>query len=137
MLRSLFSNKGEIIEFALRLIAAIIMIQTLYFKFTGAEESVYIFSSLHAEPFGRYITGVGEAIASVLLFIPKLKYLGAIISIGMMAGAIIAHLFIIGIYINNDGGELFIFALTVLLCCSFVLMRGFLQKKITLKPLSL
>ena len=113
------------------------MIQTLYFKFTGAEESVYIFSSLHAEPFGRYITGVGEAIASVLLFIPKLKYLGAIISIGMMAGAIIAHLFIIGIYINNDGGELFIFALTVLLCCSFVLMRGFLQKKITLKPLSL
>jgi len=137
MLRSLFSNKGEIIEFALRLIAAIIMIQTLYFKFTGAEESVYIFSSLHAEPFGRYITGVGEALASVLLFIPNLKYLGALLSVGMMIGAIAAHLFIIGIYINNDGGELFVFALTVLICCSFVLIRGFHQKKITLKPLSL
>jgi hypothetical protein len=137
MLRSLFSNKGEIIEFALRLIAAVIMIQTLYFKFTGAEESVYIFSSLHAEPFGRYLTGVGEALASVLLFIPNLKYLGALLSFGMMIGAIAAHLFIIGIYINNDGGELFIFALTALICCSFVLIRGFQQKKITLKPLSL
>ena len=137
MSQSLFSNKWEILEFVLRLIAAIIMLQTLYFKFTGAEESIYIFSSLHAEPFGRYITGVGEAIASVLLFIPKLKYVGALLSVGMMTGAIAAHLFIIGIFINNDGGELFIFALTVLICCSLVLIRGFQQKKITLKPLSL
>jgi hypothetical protein len=113
------------------------MIQTLYFKFTGAEESVYIFSSLHAEPFGRYITGVGEALASALLFIPNLKYIGAILSVGMMTGAIAVHLFIIGIFINNDGGELFIFALTVLICCSFLLIRGYQQKKIILKPLSL
>ena len=135
MALTVFRSKEQAVEFALRLIAAVIMVQTLFFKFTGAAESVYIFSRLGAEPFGRYATGIGEAIASVLLFIPRTKYIGAMMGAGMMAGAMASHLFILGISIMDDGGELFSFACIVFLCCSYLLLRGYQRKDITLKPL--
>lgn len=104
----------------LRIIAALIMLQTLYFKFTGAEESVYIFSQLGVEPWGRIGTGVLELITSFLILYPRTTFLGSVLAIGLMCGAIIAHLTKLGITVKNDGGQLFIYALLVLIS-SFIL----------------
>lgn len=98
----------------LRIIAALIMLQTLFFKFTAADESVYIFSRLGMEPWGRIGTGVLELIASALILFPKTTAIGALLAIGLMSGAIWFHLTRLGISVKNDGGQLFIYALIVL-----------------------
>ena len=110
--------KTSIIFWITRIIAALIMLQTLYFKFTGAEESVNLFTQLHAEPWGRIGTGVLELIASVLILIPATVWLGALLASGLMFGAIASHLFVIGIS-RNDGGQLFWYALIVLACALY------------------
>lgn len=107
----------------LRLVAAVILLQTLFFKFTGARESVYIFSTLGAEPWGRIASGVFELIASTLLLIPRTMLVGAILSILVMLGAIFSHLTKLGIALPavDDHGELFALAVIVLLCSAGVL----------------
>ena len=104
----------SVAPWALRIIAALIMLQTLYFKFTSAEESVYIFSQLGMEPWGRSGTGILELIASILILYPRTTFFGSVLAIGLMCGAIVAHLTRLGISIKNDGGQLFIYALVVL-----------------------
>jgi hypothetical protein len=108
----------------LRLVAAVILLQTLFFKFTGARESVYIFSTLGAEPWGRIGSGVFELIASILLLIPRTMLVGAILSIMVMLGAITSHLTKLGITLPavDDHGELFALAVIVLLCSAGVLL---------------
>lgn len=106
---------------AARLVAAIIMLQTLYFKFTGAEESIYIFSTVGMEPWGRIGVGVFELIASVLLLVTSTAWLGAAVGLGLMVGAIGIHLTVLGIEVRGDGGQLFIYALIVALCSAYVL----------------
>lgn len=107
----------------LKLIAAIIMLQTLLFKFTGAQESIDLFTKLAGEneAYLRVTTGIFELIASVLLFIPKQTWLGAILTIGLMSGAIMGHITKIGIVHNNDGGVLFICALITLIAAIILL----------------
>ena len=101
----------------LRLVVAVILVQTLYFKFTASEESVYIFSALGIEPYGRIGTGIAELIAVILILIPRTSLFGAIMGCGIMVGAVFAHLFVLGIEVKNDGGTLFIMALITFLCC--------------------
>jgi len=98
----------------LKVIVAIILLQTLYFKFSASAESVYIFEKLGLEPFGRIGSGIIELIASVLLFVDKTRFYASLTVVGTMLGAIISHLFILGIEIMNDGGTLFILAVIVL-----------------------
>ena len=97
----------------LRFIVALILLQTLYFKFTASPESVFIFSTLGMEPYGRILSGIGELIASILLLIPSTVIFGAILSIGIISGAILSHLTLLGIVVMDDGGLLFILALIV------------------------
>ncbi len=103
------------ILFLLRVIVAFILIQTLFFKFTAAPESKYVFSSLGVEPWGRVFTGILELFASLLLLIPSTQIIGAIFTIMIMGGAILSHLFILGIVVQNDGGLLFSLA-----CFTFI-----------------
>jgi len=103
--------------------AAIILLQTLFFKFSAAPESVFIFSSLGMEPWGRIGSGVAELLAAVLLLIPRTSWMGACLAIGIMAGALLSHLFILGIEIMDDGGTLFFLALIVLFCSIVVLIQ--------------
>ncbi|NHM08174.1 DoxX family membrane protein [Flavobacterium sp. CYK-4] len=110
----------NILLWILRLTAAVILLQTLYFKFTGAEESVYIFSTLGAEPYGRIGSGVIELVASVLILIPRTTWMGALLGLGTMMGAIFSHLFILGIEVQNDGGTLFILAVITWICCALL-----------------
>jgi uncharacterized membrane protein YphA (DoxX/SURF4 family) len=108
-------------SWVLRVVAAIILLQTLFFKFTAAPESVYIFTKVGAEPWGRIGSGVVELIAAILLLVPRTAWLGAGIAIGVMAGAIISHLTVLGIVVMNDGGLLLILALTVFVSSAIVL----------------
>lgn len=107
----------NILSWILRIIAAIILLQTLYFKFTAQPESVALFTKLGAEPWGRIGTGIIELIAGILLLIPVTAFVGAFLGIGLMSGAILSHLAVIGIESNGDGGQLFILAIVVLVCC--------------------
>jgi len=111
----------KIITLLCRVVAAVILLQTLFFKFTAAPESVYIFSKVGLEPWGRIGSGVVELIAALLLFVPGYHWLGAIVAIGVLAGAIMSHLTILGIVVMNDGGLLFFLALITVACCAVVL----------------
>lgn len=99
----------------IRVVPAIILLQTLFYKFSGAEESVYIFSKIGLEPYGRIGIGIAELIAAALILIPKTSVYGAIISLGLMLGALQFHITTLGIEVLNDGGKLFILALLVLI----------------------
>jgi putative oxidoreductase len=116
------SRTQTIVSWLLQLTVAAILLQTLFFKFTGAEESVYIFSRLGAEPWGRIGSGVVELVASVLLLMPALAPVGAILTMGVMAGAIVSHLTILGIEVKGDGGLLFGLALTAFIGAAIVLV---------------
>jgi putative oxidoreductase len=106
---------------AARIVAALIMFQTLYFKFTGASESVEIFTIVGMEPWGRFAVGILELVASILLLINATAWMGAALGAGLMAGAIGMHLTILGIPIQNDGGYLFFLAVAVFFCSLYIL----------------
>lgn len=109
------------LNLGLRVIAAVILAQTLFFKFSGAEESVYIFQTLGMEPWGRLGSGVAELICAILLLVPRTAWLGALGGLGVISGAILSHLFVLGIEIKGDGGLLFGLAVAVFVCCAGVL----------------
>jgi hypothetical protein len=111
------------VSWILRAIAAFILLQTLFFKFTGAPESVYIFSKLGIEPWGRIGSGVTELIAAALLLFPRTVIFGAGLSLAVISVAILSHLTKLGIALPQvgDQGELFALAVAVFLCSAAVL----------------
>ena len=115
-----------LVSWAMRIIAAGILLQTLYFKFTGAPESVYIFETVGMEPYGRIGSGIMELIAAILLLVPRTAWLGAVLGIGVISGAIFFHLTKLGIEVQGDGGLLFYLAVVVLFCC---LVTLYIHKK--------
>jgi uncharacterized membrane protein YphA (DoxX/SURF4 family) len=120
-------NIKNIFFWIIRLVAAVILLQTLYFKFTGHPESVELFTKLGVEPWGRIATGVIEAIAGGLLLFPATAWIGAVLGSGLMVGAILSHLTVIGIESRGDGGQLFMLAWIVLVCCLLTLWQSRVQ----------
>jgi uncharacterized membrane protein YphA (DoxX/SURF4 family) len=108
----------NVLSWALRVIASLILLQTLFFKFTAAPESVYIFTKVGAEPWGRITSGVVELIAAVLLLTPRFTWLGSVLALGVMAGAILSHLTILGVEVQGDKGLLFVLAVIVFISSS-------------------
>jgi len=115
------SRKIYYIERVAAIIAAAILIQTLYFKFTGHPESVRIFSDLGIEPYGRIGLGVIELITALMILIPRIAAHGGLLGSGIMLGAIASHFFILGIEVNNDKGMLLVMAIITFICCLIVL----------------
>ncbi|MDC6386778.1 DoxX family protein [Flagellimonas taeanensis] len=107
----------QIVFVLLRIVPAIILLQTLYFKFSAAPESVFIFETLGLEPYGRIGLGIVELITAVLLLVPRTTWIGALLGIGIMAGALFSHITTLGVVVQDDGGTLFIMALITFLCC--------------------
>ena len=115
------NSKGiQILNLVLRILSAGLLFQTLYFKFSGAPESVWIFTTLGVEPWGRIGSGVVELVTGALLLIPATQAIGAILGLGVMAGAILSHLAILGIEIQGDGGLLFGLAVTIAISCAAI-----------------
>src|ERR1051325_10384255 len=115
-------NAAMVASWILQLIVAGILLQTLFFKFTGAAESVYIFSTLGAEPWGRIGSGVVELIASVLLLVPATTTVGAALALAVITGAILSHLTVLGLEVQGDGGLLFGLAITVFAASAAILL---------------
>jgi putative oxidoreductase len=109
------------LSWLLQIVVAVILLQTLFFKFTGAPESVYIFTTVGAEPWGRYGSGVMELVAAVLLLIPGMVAIGAMLAAGVGVGAVFSHLTVLGIDVQGDGGLLFGLACVVLVGSAIVL----------------
>jgi len=109
---------------------AFVFVQSLFFKFTGAPESIHIFSTIGAwlglpwfEPVGRYAVGLTELVASVLLLIPLLRPFGAALAVMVMTGAIFFHLVSpLGVVVADDGGLLFTLACGVWLSGAAILV---------------
>jgi putative oxidoreductase len=119
------SSTFIIFSWICRIAVAIILFQTLFFKFTGAEESKYIFTTLlgeDLEAFGRIGSGVIELIAAILLVIPRTAWLGGFIALGTISGAVFSHLTVLGVVVKDDGGLLFGLALTVMILSLVVLL---------------
>ncbi len=116
------SKPALVASWIFQLLAAVILAQTLFFKFTGAPEAKYIFSTLGVEPWGRIGTGILELITALLLVYPKTPAVGAVLALGLMVGAIGAHLTRLGIDVQGDGGLLFGMAVTVLVSALIVIV---------------
>src|SRR5258706_12374255 len=101
------SRTERIIGWLCRIVAAVILAQTLFFKFTGAEESVYIFTKVGLEPWGRYGSGAAELIAAILVLTPGFSWAGALLSLGGMTGPLISHLTVLGVVAKGDRGRCF------------------------------
>ncbi len=117
-------NFQSLLFWAARIIAAVIMAQTLYYKFSASEESVYIFTTVGMEPWGRIGIGVFELIASVLILIPSTVWIGSLLAVGLMAGALGMHLTMLGIEVKGDGGQLFVYALLVMVCGAYAFWQS-------------
>jgi len=117
-----------------RLVVALILLQTLFFKFTGATESVELFTKLGVEPWGRIGTGVLELIASALILIPSTVWAGSVLAAGLMTGALMSHIFVIGIA-RDDGGQLFLYAVIVLACALYSFWKSKAQVPPSLRNL--
>jgi len=113
-----------ITSWALRLIVAVILVQTLFFKFSAAKESVYIFTTLGIEPWGRIGSGIVELVASILLLVPSTVTVGAAMALAATGSAILFHLTRLGIALTSvgDHGELFMLAIAVTVCSIIVLL---------------
>jgi len=121
-MQNLLPTRGtRVLSWTCQILAAAILAQTLFFKFTGAEESKYIFETLGMEPWGRIGSGALELVAVALLLVPPLAVYGALLALGTIAGAIAAHVFFLGIEVQGDGGLLFTLALVVFAAAGIVL----------------
>ena len=109
------------LSWILRILVAVILLQTLFFKFTGAPESIYIFETVGAEPWGRWGSGLVELAASILLLIPRTRVYGALVALGVITGAIASHLTVLGIEVRGDGGLLFALAVVVFVASAALL----------------
>src|SRR5262245_44656178 len=116
------SVRARVLSWILQLAVAAILFQTLFFKFSAAPESVYIFSKLGLEPWGRIGSGVVELVATILLLIPATVNLGALLALGVITGAIASHLTTLGIVVLDDGGLLFVLALIVFVGSAVILV---------------
>jgi hypothetical protein len=125
----------NIISWALRLTVAIILLQTLYFKFTAHPDSVHIFSALGIEPWGRIGLGIVELITALLILTPKTKIIGMINSLGIIIGAVFSHLLVLGVTVGNDGGSLFTLAIIVFIASTLFLILHKSEVLILLKRL--
>ncbi|MCE9597164.1 MAG: DoxX family protein [Spirochaetia bacterium] len=114
------------ISLLFRVLAALVLGQTLFYKFSAAPESVFIFQTLGMEPIGRLGSGIAELLTVVLLLIPRTSWLGGIIGIGIMLGAVLSHIFVLGIAVMGDHGLLFCLALFTMFACAGVV---FLERK--------
>ena len=118
LMKSIFT-----LSFFLKVIVAAILLQTLYFKFTGAPESVYIFTTVGMEPWGRIGSGIVELLAAIFLLAKRTAWLGALLALGTISGAIFFHLTSLGIEVQGDGGFLFILACVVFVSSLIILWQ--------------
>ncbi|RYG40063.1 MAG: DoxX family protein [Chitinophagaceae bacterium] len=122
-------NSKNVLLWICRIVAAAILLQTVYFKFTASPESVYIFTQVDMEPYGRYAIGITELIAAILILIPKTSFFGALLAFILMIGALATHVMILGLEVNGDHGLLAIYAVVTSIASAYVIIRTTKKKR--------
>lgn len=122
-------NAKNVLLWICRIVTAAILLQTVYFKFIGAPDSVYIFTQVDMEPYGRYATGITELIAAILILIPKTSFFGALLAFILMIGALATHIMILGLQVNGDHGLLFIYAIVTSIASAYVIIKTTRRKR--------
>jgi putative oxidoreductase len=112
----LLTRNQRIVSWTCRVIAAAIMMETLFFKFTGAPESIYIFTKMAMEPWWRYGQGVWELLAATCLLVPRLAWFGGLLTLAAIGAAVVSHLTVLGIEVQGDRGLLFGMAVATFTC---------------------
>jgi len=119
-MRNALTTKSSIVSWSAQVLAAVILGQTLLFKFSGASEARWIFEQLDAEPWGRWASGAAELVAVGLLLVPRTAALGGLLGLGVMIGALGSHLTRLGIEVQGDGGMLFALAIVTFVASATV-----------------
>jgi len=136
----------KFMPWGLSIAISFIFVQSLFFKFTDAPETQHIFTTLDrwaSSSFGleglflppgifnQYVIGTAELVAAVFLLsglLTKIKILnplGALLSLGIMSGAIVFHLFTpLGVDVQGDGGALFYMAVFIWLASLTLVLQG-------------
>ena len=115
-------TRKDVIHIIPRLIIVIIIGQTLPFKYAGHEESIWIFTQMGWEPWGRYLIAIIETVAIILLVSPW-YLIGSIITLSIISAANFLHFTRLGIDINGDGGLLFGLSIAVILNSLFIVVH--------------
>ena len=110
------TSRQRVVSWVCQLVAAGIMIETLFFKFTAAPESVYIFKRMGTEPWWRWGQGIWELLASICLLVVPLRWAGGVLTTGAMLAAILSHMTWLGFSIQGDHGLLFGMAMVTFIC---------------------
>jgi hypothetical protein len=111
---------------AAQVLVALILAQTLFFKFTYAPETQVIFADRGGRPAATFV-GVIELLCVILLLMSRTAAIGAALSLLVISGAIFTHLTSLGIQVvdpatgEGDGGLLFGLAVVVALGSAVVL----------------
>ncbi len=117
---------AALVPWSAQVLTAVILAQTLYFKFTYAPETRHIFGPLGGRPAATFV-GLMELVCVVLILIPRTAAVGAALALALMGGALVTHLTMLGVAVTNpdtgegDGGLLFGLAVVVALCSLVVL----------------
>jgi hypothetical protein len=127
-------NNKNMFSWILRLVVAIILLQTLYYKFTAHPDSVHIFTAIGIEPWGRIGVGILELITALLILIPNTKVIGIMCSLVIILGAVFSHLLVLGLNVSNDGGALFVLAIIVLIASILFIKINKNEVLLTIKP---
>lgn len=127
-------NNKNMFSWILRLVVAIILLQTLYYKFTAHPDSVHIFTAIGIEPWGRIGVGILELITALLILIPNTKVIGIMCSLVIILGAVFSHLLVLGLNVSNDGGALFVLAIIVLIASILFININKNEVLLTIKP---
>lgn len=111
---------SNFISWVLRIITTYIIFQIVYFKLSGDPQCIFVFEKMEIEPHGRFITGLIELVVGIFLLVPNTKLLGILGAFGAASCCLTAHFTVLGIEINNDGGQLFsmtasVFVLSIIL----------------------
>ncbi|WP_425389463.1 DoxX family protein [Ekhidna sp.] len=117
----------DLVHIIPRLIVAIILAQTLPFKFSGSEESVWIFEQIGWEPWGRYLIASIETVSTIFL-LTNYYIIGAIISLSIISAANFLHFTKLGFIVNDDGGTLFILSIIVIFCSLWIVLYWNMQR---------
>lgn len=113
-------NKAEkLISIVFQIIAALILANAAFGKFSGNEMSVHVFHELNILE-TRIVIGIIEVLAALLL-LSKIPQYGALLGFGTMLGALIAHVSILGMEIHGDGGQM-VMMMAVVLLSSIIVM---------------
>jgi hypothetical protein len=91
------SKPWHVTLWVLQVLGAAMFLFVGYQKLSGSPDMVALFQAIGVGQWFRYVTGALESLGAIALLVPRLRALGALGLVGVMIGALITDLFVVGI----------------------------------------